>query len=217
MDENGDVHTWWWAQYESLSQFAELADIVKLDTGGDIGNIALDATGDVWIWKPHSNPIVGVYDPTGIYPYVGSMGPVADVAAGAAHFVALDENGDVWAWGANGSGQLGSAAPPYSDEPVLVTAGPGQPDAIAVQLSPSSVHAPMYGVNTAAATALDGHGLPLGPGVEWSLEPPDPAGVYITQGGTVHVNPNAQAGTVMVKAAYHSVQRTEPTHSGDRR
>lgn len=82
-------------------------------SGGNYHTLALDYSGQVWIWGWETVPNIQRY-----IPYkVNGLSNIVTINSGAWHSVALDCAGNVWTWGENGSGQLGDGTNLPRSEP----------------------------------------------------------------------------------------------------
>jgi len=81
--------------------------------------MALDESGEVWLWGLNANGQLGTGGTTGatvansnplLLKRVAGMGKIKQISAGGTFSLALDENGKVWAWGNSANGRLGNGA-----------------------------------------------------------------------------------------------------------
>lgn len=89
--------------------------------------IALDNTGQVWIWgAPSARAPSEPPDPNEHRSpfHVAGLDNVQQVSAGSGFFVILKTDGTLWAWGDNSRGQIGPNGGPWSQVPVQVTGIP---------------------------------------------------------------------------------------------
>jgi len=207
-DGNGDV--WRLPGYEPnmhIMQPAEplgLAGALSADSCGDdygwscFRAIASDNSGNVWVTDEMDDPLV--------FSQKHGISGITSVSTDLMHSLALDSNGKVWSWGENGYGQLGDGTTTSRDTPALVSAPPGL-TSITVTLTDCIVETGDFDTVMVEATALDEKGAAI-TGVQWSLDPAYPTGVYINQNGEINVTPFAQSGTVEVCAAYKGIVGT---------
>ncbi len=103
-----------------------LDDAVALSTGY-INSLALQSTGEVWVWGATGVLRPGVLNTSALPVRVGQIEAKA-ISAGYAHSCALTRQGAVVCWGQNGDGQLGHGARLESDVPVTVRGLPSSPE-----------------------------------------------------------------------------------------
>ncbi|MBF0450216.1 MAG: hypothetical protein HQK75_05900, partial [Candidatus Magnetomorum sp.] len=91
------------------TQVETLSDIVSVDAGQK-HSLALDRSGNVWVWGSNMSGQLGTSNSLdySIPVSLSGLPEIEAIAAGKEHSLALTTDGYVWAWGYNYYGQLGT-------------------------------------------------------------------------------------------------------------
>lgn len=90
-------------------------------SAGAYHNLALDSSGNVWVWGLGSFGAVGNGSNNDQPGPVKVLTGVSSIAAGFYHSVVIKSDGTVWTWGYNSLGQLGNGTTMNSNVPVQVS------------------------------------------------------------------------------------------------
>ena len=143
-----------------------LENVIDIAAGDDF-TVALDASGNVWVFGNNADNMLGVYVESGetitdiatdinVARRVMTernntntyLSGIVQIAAGSRHILALTEDGDVWAWGDNTYGQLGEGTYSATSQGVNYRTAP-----VAVDIH--DVEKIYAGYNNSAAIKMD--------------------------------------------------------------
>ncbi|NMO13892.1 MopE-related protein [Pyxidicoccus fallax] len=85
---------------------------IKAIAAGIAHSVALDVSGDVWVWGQNANGQAGLGSAGGLVlvpTKVAALSGIQAIAANGNYSLALDASGRLWAWGQNTSGQMGTS------------------------------------------------------------------------------------------------------------
>ena len=138
LDTNGKVWVWGWNFYGQLGDglsptsrnapfnLTSISNITAI-AGGDAHSLAIDTSGDLWVWGWNSHGQLG----DGLSPTnrdaPHKLTTISNVTAvsGGVHTMAIDTSRNLWVWGDNAFGQLGDGnSPTDRDAPYNLTTLP---------------------------------------------------------------------------------------------